>query len=192
MQDLNEILLNLKSNDTNLIERALDDLGDLNPDNALELTLPFLTHDSKSVRETAVCTLAYLKNEKAVPYIIEKVNNDEESVRKQALKSLEEYNSPEILKTLLDEVYKEKKSRGPRQIIAEQLKKYPCKEVQEALIYLILNDDDYFIFIPAADSLYSMNDKDLLDIWKEINEVYHHDYVNSVARKAIQDIENRS
>lgn len=190
MQNLNEILLNLKSNDTNVIERALDDLGDLNPSNSLELTLPFLNHESKAVRETAVCTLGCIKNERGIPYIIEKIKNDDESVKKHALKSLEEYNSPEIFRTLISEVYREKKSRGPRQVVAEQLRNYPCKESQDALIYLILNDEDYFVFIPAVDSLYSMNDKGLLNAWKEINSLYNHDYVNSVARQAIKDIES--
>lgn len=190
MQDVSEILLALKSDDPEIIERALDDLGDLKPDNALELTLPFLKHRSKEVRETAVCTLGDIKNEKAIPYIIERTKDVEESVKKHALKSLEEYNSPEILKILLSEVYEEKRSRGPRQVIAEQLRNYPCRESQEALMYLILNDNDYFVFIPAIDSLYSMNDTSLLDTWKEIDSIYSHDYVNSVARQAIRDIEN--
>ncbi|WP_307462311.1 HEAT repeat domain-containing protein [Chryseobacterium sp. SORGH_AS_0447] len=178
-----------KSKDPEIIEKALDDLGDLNPDNALELILPFLNHHSKEVRETAVCNLGEINNEKAISYIIEKAKNDEESVRKHAFKALEEYNSPQIFKTLINEVYQEKKSRGPRQIIAEQLRNYPSRESQKALIYLILNDDDYFVFIPAIDSLYSMNDKTLLDTWKKIDALYNHDYVNSVAKRAIEDIE---
>lgn len=190
MQSLNEILINLKSNDNIVLKKALDDLGDLNPGNALELTLPFLTNESKDIRETAVCTLGYIRNEKAIPYLIEKIENDEESVKKQALKSLEEYDSPEILKILLDEVYKEKKSRGPRQVIAEMLKKYPCKESQEALIYLIFNDEDYFVFIPAVDSLYSMNNKNLLETWLKIKTSYNHEYINFVAEQAIKDIKD--
>ncbi|MDQ1161406.1 HEAT repeat protein [Chryseobacterium sp. SORGH_AS 447] len=155
----------------------------------MELILPFLNHHSKEVRETAVCNLGEINNEKAISYIIEKAKNDEESVRKHAFKALEEYNSPQIFKTLINEVYQEKKSRGPRQIIAEQLRNYPSRESQKALIYLILNDDDYFVFIPAIDSLYSMNDKTLLDTWKKIDALYNHDYVNSVAKRAIEDIE---
>ncbi len=34
-----------------------------------------------------------------------------------------------------------------------------------------------------------MNDKTLLDIWKKIGALYNHDYVNSVTKQAIKDIE---
>lgn len=44
MQYLNEILLNLKSNDSEVIEKALDDLAKSGHENSLELILPFLRH----------------------------------------------------------------------------------------------------------------------------------------------------
>ncbi len=192
MQDLNEILLNLKSNDSEVIEKALDDLAKSGYERSLECILPFLTHHSKEVRETAVFNLGEIKDEKAIPYIIDTAKNEEESVRMFAILALDNYRSDAILKVLLEEVKRAKVSASPKQRVAEQLKNYPCKEAQEALIFLILNDENPYIFIPATDSLFSMNDKNLLDIWKEIDALYNHDYVNSVARKAIQDIENRS
>ncbi|MDR6920039.1 HEAT repeat domain-containing protein [Chryseobacterium sp. 2987] len=190
MQDLNEILLNLKSNDSEVIEKALDDLAQSGYENSLELILPFLRHHSKEVRETAVFNLGEIKDEKAITYIIDTAKNEEESVRMFAILALDNYRSDAILKVLLEEVKRPKVSASPKQRAAEQLKNYPCKEAQEALIFLILNDENPYIFIPAADSLYSMNDKDLLDLWKKIDTSYNHDYVNSVARKAIEDIEN--
>ncbi|WP_294317131.1 HEAT repeat domain-containing protein [uncultured Chryseobacterium sp.] len=81
IEELNYILSNLKSKEPEIIEKALDDMGDLKPDSALELILPFLNHYSKSVRETAVFNLGEIENEKAIPYIIEKVISDEDSVR---------------------------------------------------------------------------------------------------------------
>ena len=192
MQNLNEILLNLESNDTEVIERALDDLGKIKVENSLELILPFLKHDSKSVRETAVFNLGEIENEKAIPYIIEKVINDEDSVRMFAILALDNYRSNDILKILLKEVERPKTSASPKQRVAEQLKNYPGIETQKALIYLIFNDENPYIFIPAVDSLYSMNDKALLDTWKKIDALYNHDYVNSVAKQAIRDIENKS
>lgn len=56
-EELNNILVNLKSKDNAIIEKALDDLGRIKVENSLELILPFLKHDSTSVRETAVFNL---------------------------------------------------------------------------------------------------------------------------------------
>lgn len=103
----------------------------------MECILPFLTHHSKEVRETAVFNLGEIKNEKAIPYIIDKTKNEEESVRMFAILALDNYRSDAILKVLLEEVKQPKVSASPKQRVAEQLKNYPCKEAQEALIFLI-------------------------------------------------------
>lgn len=190
MQDVSEILLALKSDDPEIIERALDDLGKLKYEDSLGVILPFLKHHSTAVRETAVFNLGEINNEKAIPYIIESAIHEDESVRMFALLALDHYRSGDILNVLLEEVKRPKISASPKQRAAEQLKNYPGKEAQEALIYLIFNDENPYIFIPAVDSLYSMNDTSLLDTWKEIDSIYNHDYVNSVARQAIRDIEN--
>ncbi len=147
IEELNNILVNLKGTDPEIIEKALDDVGDLNPENALELILPFLNHHSKEVRETAVFNLAEIENEKGIPYIIEKVINDEDSVRMFDILALDNYRSKDILKILLKEVEQPKKTASPKQRVAEQLKNYPGIETQRALIYLIFNDENPYIYL---------------------------------------------
>ncbi|HCN51488.1 MAG TPA: hypothetical protein DIT10_20780 [Chryseobacterium sp.] len=134
MQHVTEILLALKSDDPEIIERALDDLGKLKYENSLGAILPFLKHHSTAVRETAVFNLGEINNEKAIPYIIESAIHDDESVRMFALLALDHYRSGDILNVLLEEVKRPKISASPKQRAAEQLKNYPGKEAQKAFI----------------------------------------------------------
>ena len=54
---LENILKHLHSSDPNIRESALDHIGTLNPENALEIIVPFLSDPDSEVRSTAACTL---------------------------------------------------------------------------------------------------------------------------------------
>ena len=112
MNELQTAISDLQSNNSEIKELALDKIGTLKPDNALELIIPFLSDNNPQIRETAACNLGDINDNRSVPYLIQLIKNDlEESVRSEALSALESYEEPEIFNCLVDEVHREKKSR---------------------------------------------------------------------------------
>jgi len=73
------------------------------------------------------------------------------------------YNIPGCL---LDEVYRQKKSRRPRQVVAQQLQYYNDERAVDALVILLLQDEDVYVRIFAADSLVELNRSRLRKVWK--------------------------
>lgn len=190
MDELQTAISELQSNNPEIIELALDKIGTLKPDNALELIIPFLDDANPEIRETAACNLGEIKDNRSIPYLIELVRNDsEESVRSEALSSLESYKQPEILKCLVDEVHREKKSRRPRQIVAKQLQNYNNEHSIDALIILLLQDEDVYVRIFAADSLLELNRNRLYEVWRQaLND--ESNYIREIANKAITNLQN--
>ena len=190
MDELQTAISELQSSNPEIRELALDKIGTLKPDNALELIIPFLSDSNPEIRETAACNLGDINDNRSVPYLIELVRTDsEESVRSEALSSLEYYKQPEILKCLVDEVHREKKSRRPRQIVAKQLQNYNNDQSIDTLIILLLEDEDVYVRIFAADSLLELNRNGLYEVWQQaLND--ESTYVRDIANKAITNLQN--
>ena len=189
MNELQTAISELQSDNSEIKELALDKIGTLKPDNALEIIVPFLSDKSPQIRETAACNLGDINDNKCVPYLIQLVKNDlEDSVRSVALSALESYEEPEILNCLIDEVHREKKSRRPRQIVAKQLLNYDNEQSVDALI-ILLEDKDVYVRIFAADSLLKLNRPRLYKVWeKALND--ESTYVREIANKAITNLQN--
>lgn len=189
MNELQTAISELQSSNPEIRELGLDKIGTLKPDNALELLLPFVSDSNPEIRETAACNLGEINDNRSVPYLIELVRKDsEESVRSEALSSLNSYRQPEILKCLVDEVHREKKSRRPRQIVAKQLQNYNDDQSVDALIILLLQDEDVYVRIFAADSLLELNRNRLYEVWQQaLND--ESTYVREIANKAITNLQ---
>lgn len=190
MDELQTAIANLQNSNPDIQQLALDKIGTLKPDNALEIILPFLSDPNPKLRVAAAFNLGDISESRAVSHLIEVSRKDpEEEVRGEALAALENYRDPEILKCLVDEVYREKQSRRPRQVAAQQLQHYNDEQSVEALIILLLEDEDVYVRIYAADSLLALNRPRLYEVWKEALEDYS-TYVIGRANKALQDLQN--
>jgi len=191
MDELQTAIANLQNSNPDIQELALDKIGSLKPDNALEIILPFLSDPNPELRGAAACNLGEISDSRAVSHLIEVSRKDpEEKVRGEALAALENYRDPEILKCLVDEVYREKQSRRPRQVAAQQLQHYNNEQSVEALIILLLEDEDVYVRIFAADSLLALNCPRLYEVWKEASLEDDSTYVIGIANKALQDLQN--
>ena len=191
MDELQTAIANLQNSNPDIQELALDKIGTLKPDNALEIILPFLSDPNPELRGAAACNLGEISDSRAVSHLIEVSRKDpEEKVRGEALAALENYRDPEILKCLVDEVYREKQSRRPRQVAAQQLQHYNNEQSVEALIILLLEDEDVYVRIFAADSLLALNCPRLYEVWKEASLEDDSTYVIGIANKALQDLQN--
>src|SRR4028118_803769 len=187
MDELQTAIANLQNSNPDIQELAIDKIGTLKPDNALEIILPFLSDPNPELRVAAACNLGAISDSRAVLHLIEISRKDpEEKVRGEALAALENYRNPEILKCLVDEVYREKKSRRPRQVAAQQLQYYNDEQSVEALIILLLEDEDVYVRIFAADSLLALNCPRLYEVWKEASLEDDSTYVIGIANKALQ------
>ncbi len=187
-EELSAIVQELKNSDPEIRENALDKIGTLKPSNALDIILPFLSDADHEVRGTAACNLGEIRDRRAVPYLINVARVDStEEVRADALLALAEYQSSEILDCLVDEVYREKRSRRPRQEVARQLKNYDTESSVDALIVL-LQDEDVYVRIPAVDSLKELNRPRLREVWEKAmdDESY---YVTEIAREALANLD---
>ncbi len=185
---MESILQMLKDPDPDVRESALDKIGELKPNNALDLIIPFLSDNDSEVRGTAACSLGEINDSRAIPYLLAVVNSaDSESVRAEALLSLAQYRSEEILASLVAEVEREKRSRRPRQEVAKQLGHYDSEESIRSLATL-LQDEDVYVRIPAADSLYRLNRQELRELWSRALQD-ESAYVGEVAAKALADLE---
>ncbi|MBV6622392.1 MAG: HEAT repeat domain-containing protein [Rivularia sp. (in: Bacteria)] len=189
MDELQTAISDLQSSNSEVKELALDKIGTLKPDNALEIIVPFLSDNNPQIRETAACNLGDIHDNRSIPYLIKLAKKDpEESVRSEALSALEAYEEPEILNCLIDEVHREKKSRRPRQIVAKQLQRYDNEQSIDALI-ILLEDKDVYVRIFAADSLLELNRPRLYKVWeKALND--ESTYVREIANKAVTYLQN--
>ncbi|MGB0385250.1 MAG: HEAT repeat domain-containing protein [Ardenticatenaceae bacterium] len=189
-RNFNEILKNLHSRDPNVRESALDEVGTLNPENALEIILPFLSDPDPEVRSTAACNLGEIDNQKAIPHLIETVRQDDnEWVRYHALESLSEYHSPQILSSLLDEVYHGSSSRKTRVALATQLGQYDSEEAVDALLTLLQVDDSY-VLTTAAGSLFKLNRPRVRNVWQDLLLTAFHPYLCQTATQALAELEH--
>ena len=154
--------------DPNVRELVLDKIASLNLANALDLILPFIQDPDAGVRGTVACNLGLIHDDRTVPYLIELVEHDpSEEVRIEAIRSLSEYKSSEILNCLVAEVYREKRSRQPRQEAAKQLRHYDSEKAVDALVVL-LQDPDVFVRDHAAESLLCLNRYRLRSVWESV------------------------
>ena len=189
MDELQTALIDLQNANTEIRELALDKIGTIKPDNAFEIIVPFLNDVDPEVRGTAACNLGDINDSRSIPYLIKLAETDsEEKVRSEALSALAHYKSDEVLRCLLNEVYREKKSRRPRQIVAKQLQHYDNTNSLEALSFLLLSDEDVYVRIFAADSLFALNRSGLQSVWKQALDD-ESTYVIEVAQKAINDLQ---
>jgi HEAT repeat protein len=190
MNEVEIVLKELQDSDPKIRELVLDKIGSLKPAYAFDIILPFLSDPDPGVRGTAACNLGDTNDERSIPFLIKLIQQDSvEEVRAEALFSLDNYRSPEILACLLDEVKREKKARRPRQIVAKQLRHYDTNQSQEALSILLLQDDDIYVRIFAADSLLKLNHPGLRDTWKSALED-ESTYIHEVANSALADLED--
>ena len=186
LNDINNILQALESSDPDIRELALDNLGTLKPDNAFNIILPYLLEQDIEVRSAAACNLGEIGDSKAIPYLIEIAKNDSsEKVRAEALSALGDYRDTAILNCLIEEVYRPKNSRLPRQIVARQLQHYDTEKSVNALVTL-LKDDDVYVRIWSSDSLYKLNRPRLKTVWETLLDD-ESEYVYNLAKKAIAD-----
>jgi HEAT repeat protein len=190
MNELQTVTAELQSSNPNIRESALDRIGTLKPDRAFEMIVPFLSDPDPEVRGTAACNLGEIGDIRSVSPLIELVRTDVvESVRTEALSALENYQAPEILTCLIDEVYREKKSRRPRQIVAQQLQQYNDDKSVDALVVLLLKDLDVYVRIFAADSLLALNRSRLRQVWEQALED-ESTYVIEIANQALDQLKN--
>jgi HEAT repeat protein len=90
---------------------------------------------------------------------------------------------------LINEVHRVKQSRRPRQIVAQQLQHYDDERSVDALILLLLEDEDVYVRIFAADSLLALNRSRLLYVWQQALDD-ESTYVIAIANKAIENLQN--
>lgn len=188
MDEIQASLSDLKSSNPEIRELALDTIGTLNPKGAFEIILPFLSDPDVEVRGTAACNLGDISDCRAIQPLIDVIRNEyDERVRSEALSALENYSDSRILRCLIDEANREKRSRRPRQIVARQLSNYSSEESVDALIKL-LNDNDVYVRIFAVDSLFKLNRPRLYKIWEKML-LDESNYVSDIAEQAISQLD---
>jgi HEAT repeat protein len=167
--------------------QALDTIGTMKPNNAIEIITPYLLDDNDKVRVAAVWNLGDIKDVNAVPYIIKVAKEDpREEVRGVAIAALQNYHSHDILMCLVDEVHREKLSRRPRQEVAKQLREYNQELAVDALT-ILLEDEDVFVRDEAAESLLKLNCPRLVEVWKKALNDSSED-VRDIAAQAIANL----
>ncbi|MBR8836398.1 MAG: HEAT repeat domain-containing protein [Stigonema ocellatum SAG 48.90 = DSM 106950] len=190
MDKLQTALAQLRNSSPDIRESALDKIGNLKPDNAFEIILPFLSDSNPEIRGAAACNLGEIDDSRSVAHLIDLAKNDpEEKVRSEALSALDNFRTPEILICLINEVHRVKKSRRPRQIVAQQLQYYDDERSVDALSFLLLEDEDVYVRIFAVDSLLALNRSRLLNVWQKALDD-ESTYVIEVANKAIENLQN--
>lgn len=190
MDQLLTALAQLQNPNIDIRESALDKIGTLKPDNAFEIILPFLADSNEEIRATAACNLGEIDDNRSIAYLIDLAQNDaDEKVRAEALAALDNFRSIEILMCLINEVHRPKRSRRPRQIVAQQLQHYDDERSVDVLSLLLLEDEDIYVRIFAADALNLLNRSRLLQIWKQaLND--ESTYIIEIANRAIEYLQN--
>jgi HEAT repeat protein len=190
MDRLLTALAQLQNPNIDIRESALDKIGTLKPDNAFEIILPFLADSNEEIRATAACNLGEIDDNRSIAYLIDLAQNDaDEKVRAEALAALDNFRSIEILMCLINEVHRPKRSRRPRQIVAQQLQHYDDERSVDVLSLLLLEDEDIYVRIFAADALNLLNRSRLLQIWKQaLND--ESTYIIEIANRAIEYLQN--
>lgn len=189
MDALEQIRHNLFSTDAEVVEKALDDLGTLNPPGAFELMLPFLQDENPEIRGSAACNLGDIKDEKSIRPLLNTVQNDaDKEVRSHAIMALENYHSLEILAILLEQINNEDNTNGARIFIADQLINYEGEAVIQGLIELSAPERGTHVRIAAIDALYTKNDPELKGYWEMLREHETHPYLQEVAELALVEL----
>lgn len=185
-----ELLTKLQNSDPDVRETALDEIGTLKPNNALELIVPFLSDENTYVRQTAACNLGEIQDERAICYLIQTACQDtDEMVSYYALNALGAYKSPYILDYLVAEVYRGDLSTMAKQTVAKQLSNYDTHKAIDALVTLLQQNNDPYILVPTVDSLLKLNRPCLQDTWLNILLHYDHSHLGKVALQALADLE---
>ncbi len=190
MDELQTALAQLRNSNPDIRESALDKIGNLKPNDAFEIILPFLSESNPEIRGTAACNLGEINDIRSVAHLIDLAKNDpEKKVRSEALSALDNFRTPEILICLINEVARVKKSRRPRQIVAQQLQYYDDERSVDALSFLLLEDEDVYVRILAVDSLLALNRTRLLNVWQKALDD-ESTYVIEIANEAIKNLQN--
>jgi HEAT repeat protein len=186
-QDMTTILKALNDANPHVRIQALDTIGTIKPTNAIETIVPYLSDDNVRVRVAAVWNLGDVGEINAISHIIKVATEDpSEGVRGAALGALKNYHNCDILECLVAEVYRQKRSRRPRQEVAKQLQDYNDESAVDALIVL-LEDEDVFVRDDAAESLLKLNRPRLVEVWKKALGDLSDD-VRSIAIQALDDL----
>lgn len=186
-QNIKAILDALNDSNPHIRIKTLDTIGTIKPTNAIEIITPYLSDEHPRVRVAAVWNLGDIGDVNAIPYIIKAAKEDpSEEVRGVAIAALQNYHSHDIMLCLVDEVYREKFSRRPRQEVAKQLQNYNDELAVDALI-ILLEDEDVFVRDEAAESLLKLNRSRLVEVWKKALKDVSDD-VRNIAIQALTDL----
>lgn len=188
MNELQNALNLLKSDDPDVRELALDHIGTLNPPNALEIILPFLHDENDEVRGTAACNVGEIHDQRAIGHLIDMLNGEpSRRVRAEILRSLGAYHSSEIFLCLLKERERKDVHRSAKNEIARQLRRYDSPESIGVLQQFLLREDDPYVRINAVDSLFCLNRVSLKPFWESLSKDGH-PYVRKTAREALASL----
>ena len=188
--EIDGILKRLQDSDPNVRANAIDEIGTVNPPQALQMILPFLVDEDASVRESAAFNLGEIHDDQAIGHLIKVFKEEEDDeVRFYALRALREYRSPEILHCLVEEAYYGQASRSLREEVAHQLGKYNEDDALQALISLLRTDDTHVI-IATVDSLQNLNRPRLKSIWETILQEYFHPYICRIAAECLSELKS--
>lgn len=177
----------LEHPDHDVREQALDMLGKHRIEGSFDIVLRFINDENEGVRETAIFNLGEIGDDRAVPFLIDIARYAQsERIRSEALAALESFRDSSILDVLIEEVYRPKRSRRPRQIVAKQLKRYNSESSVDALIDLINEEEegDVYVRIFAVDSLLELNRPRLQPIWSRLQRD-EHQYIAEIATKGL-------
>lgn len=191
-EEVEILLTQLKSDDSNIKQNVLEKIGKINPEGALEIILPFLKDQDADVRCMAAFSLGDIQNTGAIPHLLKFLEQEQDKeLRDCGFSALEDYQDLTVLQYLLDELEKPKSSRHPRQDVARQLRKFDTDASVAALIKLLQEDDDWVVQDYSADGLLILNRVSLRPIWETALE-HSNNYVQETAKKAIVQIKHRT
>ena len=191
-EELNTLLTQLRSDDPNVKQNALDKIGKINPEGALGIVLPFLKDQDSDVRGMAAFSLGDIQDTGAIPHLLKFLEQEQDKdLRSYGFSALENYQDPTVLQYLLSELDKPPSSRLTRQHVARQLRKFDTDASIAALITLLQEDEDWVVQDYAADGLLILNRVSLRPIWETALEHYNN-YVQVIAKKAIIQIKHRT
>ena len=188
MNEMQNALNLLKSDDPDVRELALDHIGTLKPPNALEIILPFLQDENDEVRGTAACNVGEIHDQRAVGHLIDMLGGEKSrKVRAEILRSLGEYHSSDIFQCLLKECERNDVHRSAKNEIARQLRNYDNPESIGVLQQFLVHEDDPYVRINAVDSLLYLNRASLQPFWERLSEDGH-PYVRTIAHQALASL----